>query len=150
MDPATVSPWSSNWIWGLPMIVVTVAFHGFCLGLLHSRGSLFLSKWKGDFLPRRFTAVVMGVTALCVAFLHGLEAKMWAGLYLALGALPDHRTAVLYSLGAMTTFGNANLHLPLHWQLMGVLEASNGWILFGLTTAFMFTIMQSILVKPHS
>jgi len=34
--------------------------------------------------------------------------------------------------------------------LMGVLEASNGWILFGLTTAFMFTIMQSILVKPHS
>jgi len=58
------------------MIVVTVAFHGFCLGLLHSRGSLFLSKWKGDFLPRRFTAVVMGVTALCVAFLHGLEAMM--------------------------------------------------------------------------
>jgi hypothetical protein len=94
--------------------------------------------------------MVMGVTALCVAVLHGLEALMWAGAYLALGALPDHRTAVLYSLGAMTTFGNANLHLALHWQLMGVLEASNGWILFGLTTAFMFTIMQTILGKPRA
>jgi hypothetical protein len=91
----------------------------------------------------------MGVTALCAALLHGIEALMWAVAYLLLGALPDHRAAVLYSLGAMTTFGNADLHLARHWQLMGVLEASNGWILFGLTTAFMFTIMQAILTKPH-
>jgi hypothetical protein len=150
MDPAAVSPWSSNWIWGLPLIVITVAFHGFCLGLLHTRVSKFLSKWQGVFLPRRFIAIVMGVTALCAALLHGIEALMWAVAYLLLGALPNHRIAVLYSLGAMTTFGNADIHLGLHWQLMGVLEASNGWILFGLTTAFMFTIMQSILLKPHS
>jgi hypothetical protein len=25
---------------------------------------------------------------------------------------------------------------------MGALEALNGWILFGLTTAFLFTVMQ--------
>jgi hypothetical protein len=30
---------------------------------------------------------------------------------------------------------------------MGSLEALNGWILFGLTTAFMFTVIQK--VWPH-
>ena len=47
---------------------------------------------------------------------------------------------MLYSLGAMTTFGNHDLALDAQWRLMGSLEALNGWILFGLTTAFLFTV----------
>jgi len=54
----------------------------------------------------------------------------------------DHRSAMLYSLGAMTTYGHASLSLAPAWQRMGVLEALNGWILFGLTTAFLFVIMR--------
>jgi len=54
---------------------------------------------------------------------------------------------MLYSLSAMTTYGHTNIHLELHWQLMGSLEALNGWILFGLTTAFLFTVMYR--VWPH-
>jgi len=49
---------------------------------------------------------------------------------------------MLYSLGAMTTYGHASLSLAPAWQRMGVLEALNGWILFGLTTAFLFVIMR--------
>ena len=51
---------------------------------------------------------------------------------------------MLYSLSAMTSYGHANLYLESHWQLMGALEALNGWILFGLTAAFMFTIIQRV------
>jgi hypothetical protein len=47
---------------------------------------------------------------------------------------------MLYSLGAMTTYGKANLQLEPRWQLMGTLEALDGWILFGLTTAFMLRL----------
>jgi hypothetical protein len=28
--------------------------------------------------------------------------------------------------------------------MMGALEALNGWILFGLTTAFLFTVVQKV------
>jgi hypothetical protein len=61
------------------------------------------------------------------------------------GALPNNRTAMLYSLSAMTTYGHANLFLQDHWQMMGALEALNGMLLFGLTTAFMFGMMQKSL-----
>jgi hypothetical protein len=42
------------------------------------------------------------------------------------------------------TFGSfpINTVLDIHWQMMGALEALNGIILFGLTTAFMFAILQ--------
>ncbi len=42
---------------------------------------------------------------------------------------------MLYSLNAITTYGHSDVHLSGHWQLMGALEALNGMLLFGLTTA---------------
>ena len=88
--------------------------------------------------------VVMGATVLLATLLHGLEGVMWAVAYLVLGALPDARSAMLYSLGSMTTYGHANVFLEDCWQLMGALEALNGIILFGLTTAFLFAGVQRI------
>ena len=32
--------------------------------------------------------------------------------------------------------------LQSHWQMMGALEAVNGVLLFGISTAFIFTVMQ--------
>jgi hypothetical protein len=51
---------------------------------------------------------------------------------------------MLYSLSAMTSYGHANLFLNNRWQLMGALEALNGMLLFGLTTAFLFAMIQRI------
>ena len=51
---------------------------------------------------------------------------------------------MLYSLNAMTSYGHENVNLAQHWQMMGALEALDGWILFGLTTAFLFTVMQRV------
>ena len=60
-----------------------------------------------------------------------------------LGAMADWRDATLYSLSAMTTYGHSG-NLLARWQLMGSLEALNGWIVFGLTTAFLFTVIQEV------
>jgi hypothetical protein len=42
----------------------------------------------------------------------------------------------------MSTRGAAGLTLQRHWQLMGALEAFNGMLLFGVSTAFLFTVAQ--------
>lgn len=81
--------------------------------------------------------------ALLAASLHGIEAMIWAAAYRLIGALPDYNSAALYSLSAMTSYGHANLVLEKRWQLMGALEALNGVLLFGLTTAFLIGIIQS-------
>ena len=50
---------------------------------------------------------------------------------------------MLYSLSAMTSYGHADIYLDRHWQMMGALEALNGMMLFGLTTAFLFSVLSS-------
>jgi hypothetical protein len=42
----------------------------------------------------------------------------------------------------MATRGASGLMLQPHWQMMGALEAADGVLLFGISTAFIFTVMQ--------
>ena len=42
------------------------------------------------------------------------------------------------------SYGHATLFLEEQWQLMGALEALNGMLLFGLTTAFLFAMIQKV------
>jgi hypothetical protein len=130
-------------LWSLPLIVFTVLVHGF--GLVETREhvvgqltSSFGAKWS-----RAGFAAVIAATVLLVTGLHALEGGAWAFAYVALGASPDFRIAALYSLSAMTSYGHAEIFLAPHWQLMGALEALNGMMLFGLTTAFLFSVLSS-------
>ena len=85
---------------------------------------------------------IIGGTALSATLLHGFEAAIWASAYILLGWIKDQKSAMLYSVSAMTTYGHSDIHLHQKWQMMGALEALSGWILFGLTTAFLFTVIQ--------
>ena len=143
-----VSPvnWGANWAYGLPLIVLTVLIHVFGLGLIR-RGTVHAS--SGPIRRRYPTAaftVVMGATTLLATSLHALEAGIWAIAYRVLGALPEGKYAMLYSLNAMTSYGHTGLDLNLgdRWHLLGALEALNGWLLFGLSTAFLFAVMDKI------
>jgi hypothetical protein len=48
------------------------------------------------------------------------------------------------SLNAITSYGHTELNLAPHWRLMGALEALNGWLLFGLTAAFLYGHIQRV------
>ncbi len=134
--------WGIDWIWGLPLIILTVVIHAYGLALVNKRltpktirpGSLHS-------LPVG-SIIIMGGTALWTTILHAFEGGLWAVAYRILGALHDNKSAVLYSLGALTTYGHAAIELEPRWELLGVLEALNGLILFGLTTAFLFNVME--------
>jgi hypothetical protein len=143
MNPMNVG-WVGDWAWSLPLILLTVVIHVFGLALIGERVVDVLSVSEGGRNLRSRFAAVMGATALVATLLHGFEGVIWAVAYRFLSALPDNRSAMLYSLSAMTTFGHANLFLENRWQLMGALEALDGMLLFGLTTAFLFAIMQRV------
>ncbi len=141
--------WNGNWAWSLPLIVVSVVFHTAGLGYISERVVTAMTSLKDH---RNFFLVfnmVMGVTTLAATLLHALEAGMWALAYWLVGALPDGRSALLYSLGAITTYGHEDLYLPSHWRLMGDLEALNGMLLFGLTTAFLYGMIQQVSPSRH-
>jgi MFS superfamily sulfate permease-like transporter len=136
--------WDGNWAWSLPLIVVNVIFHVVGLGFINRRVIEAMSLVKHHRNFNFIFAVVMGVTTLLATLLHAIEAGIWAGMYWVLGAVPDSKSALLYSLNAITTYGHSDLYLAAHWQLMGALEALNGMLLFGLTTAFLYGMIQRV------
>jgi hypothetical protein len=90
-------------------------------------------------------AIVIGTittTGLLLAALHMIEAMLWAVAYLWLDAFGSPEVAILFSVDSITTRGASGLMLPSHRQMMGALEAADGVLLFGISTAFIFTVMQ--------
>jgi hypothetical protein len=136
--------WGLDWLWSIPLIVFTVLFHAIVLSILN-RGVHFLRKADGGTNFRHMVSIVaVGGSALCATLAHGIEAWVWAIAYLLSGAIPNQKAAMEFSLGAMTTFGGNPIILGTGWGLMGSLEALSGWIAFGLTAAFLFTIMRNV------
>ena len=141
---AIQAEWHADWAWGVPMIVLTVVLHVLSLGLINQRGVRLLDQISERRHPMLVFAEAMGTTTLLVTCLHGAEAAIWAVSLRLLGALPDLNSAMLYSLNAITSYGHENLSLRPPWQLLGAIEALNGWLLFGLTTAFLFGMIQNV------
>jgi hypothetical protein len=144
MNPFKVVSWGENWAWSLPLIAVTVGIHVVGLGLITNAVDRLLRRLHGHLGFVSNFAIVVSIAAAAAALLHGIEAAIWAFAYLMLEAFPDSKLAMLFSLGAMTTFGNTDASLPSQWRMMGALEALNGMLLFGLTTAFLFAMIQGV------
>jgi hypothetical protein len=139
--------WGYDWAWGLPVLALTVVAH-VCALVLASEALVRLLPNTNRKQNLRRSVTVLALTALGAATLHGLEAAVWATLYLGIGALTTAQNAMLYSLGAITSYGHVEIFLQDRWKLLGAIEAVNGLILFGLTTAFMFTAIQD--VRSHN
>ena len=135
--------WSSDWAWGMPLLMFTVVFH-VCVFVLIVKALVFKvhSERSARNLAHFFVAIAL--TALCAAALHGLEAAAWAFLYIQVGAMSDLSTSMLYSLSAITSYGHSEVFLEQRWKLLGAIEAMNGLILFGLTTAFLFAAIEEV------
>ena len=136
------------WIAGLSLIALTIA--------MHSTGLVFIMLLLG-WLRKRIvrsnlshrlmvwsTILIVAVTGAALAALHATEAAIWAITYLSIGAMGSWSDAVLYSIDLMTTRGASGLNFAEEWRLMGALEAADGMLLFGISTAFLFAVLQQI------
>jgi hypothetical protein len=135
-----------SWVWGLLLIALTMAIHGTGLVLVALLLEGFLFAGVRDRLTSRNVAItiveVVATVGLLLALLHVFEAGLWAVAYWWLGALKSLGDALLYSVDCISTRGSSGVTLPAKWQLMGALEAVDGMLLFGISTAFIFAIAQ--------
>jgi len=98
-----------------------------------------------DLSLRRALGVMIGTTSalrLLLAVLHGIEAAFWAVAFLWVNALGSPEAAIPYSVDSVSTRGASGLMLNQHWQMMGALEWFDGMLRFGISTAFIFAVMQ--------
>jgi hypothetical protein len=137
---------NTSWMWGVSLIVLTVTIHvtgvvSLALAMIRIRLRLEV-RHLGLLYVMPTVIGVIAVIGLLLTMLHMMEAAIWATSYLWLGVFDSSSNAILYSLGSMTTVGAPGLELPRPRQVMGVLEAANGALLFGISTAYIFGVMQ--------
>ena len=86
---------------------------------------------------------IMGATLLAFAG-HVGEIALWAFALDMTGAVADIGAAIYSSAGSYTTSGS-DIVLPPQWKLMGPFEAVCGMLMFGVSTAFIFAVIQRLI-----
>ena len=76
---------------------------------------------------------------------HLIEIALWAALYVMCGEFADFGTAYYHSAVNYTSLGYGDLIMSPSWKLLGPLETANGMLLFGVSTAMIFAVIQRLV-----
>jgi Ion channel len=90
-----------------------------------------------------FPVVVLAMLATLTA--HLIEIALWAEVFVLCGEFPYFGTAYYHSAVNYTTLGYGDLVMTPHWRFLGPLEAANGMLLFGVSTAMVFALIQWLI-----
>ena len=77
--------------------------------------------------------------------LHGVEIWLYALVYWQTGMLQTLEQSLYFSISAYSTVGETGALLPVGWRIVGVLEAVNGMLLIGWSTAFLFQTLHHLM-----
>ena len=131
---------------GLGMMVLTIIIHA-----LFMVAGAKMAKWRQSHLGKAKTeamkaALLSGLTVwLFLAIV--LEVWLWALLYLyhpLVSTFQDLETAFYFSMVTFTTLGYGDVVLTGQWRILASIQAANGVIIFGWTTALIFYFIQHI------
>jgi hypothetical protein len=90
----------------------------------------------------------VGIVTLAISFAlaaHLVEIALWAVLFTICGEFPDFGTAYYHSAVNYTTLGYGDLLMTPPWRLLGPLEAADGMLMFGVSTALIFALIQRLI-----
>jgi voltage-gated potassium channel Kch len=117
--------------------------------MIHTSVLLVFAKWMLGHLAiiesRRLLthhAALLILVFFIVIVLHLLETALWASFYYWQSLFPDFETSLYFSLTSYTTIGFGDVVLPQKWRLLGAMEGISGVLLCGLSTAFIFAVVN--------
>ena|ERR1700757_1685789 len=80
------------------------------------------------------------------AFLaHLVEIALWAVLFMMCGEFRYFGTALYHSAVNYSTLGYGDVVMSPAWRMLGPIEAANGALLFGVSTAMLFAVIQGLV-----
>jgi hypothetical protein len=91
-------------------------------------------------------AVMMVVTLIMTA-VHLTQIALWAGVFVVCGEIATFDKAFYLAAQDYTALGYGDIVLSERWRLLGPLEAINGLMLFGLSTATVFAVMSRLIMN---
>ena len=91
----------------------------------------------------------LAILALVISFAfvaHLVEIAVWAVLLVVCGEFQEFGTAYYHSAFNYTTLGYGDVLLTPSWRLLGPLEATNGALMFGVSAAMVFAVIQRLVL----
>ena len=132
------------------LIAITIVIHGvgttYWIRYLLARHTVA----GGHFKPAKSMPVIIS-TAIVLIALHLVEIFVWALAYLFV--LPNHElqtmeASLYFSAVTFTTLGYGDITLSSDWRLLSGLQAIDGILLIGWSTAFLFAVLQRTWQLP--
>ena len=129
---------------GVSAVVGTIFIHALALGatikfVRHQRG---LGRAGSSFW------IDVAIVSLALSFAlvaHLIEISLWAGLFVICGEFPEFGTAYYHSAVNYTTLGYGDVIMTAAWRLLGPLEAADGMLMFGVSAAMIFALIQQLV-----
>lgn len=91
------------------------------------------------------TILTLSLVMLFMLFGNFLQMSIWAGLYVVLGEFETFAQALYFSGVTFSTLGYGDLVLSPPRQLLSALEATNGILMFGVSTAVLTAALGDVL-----
>lgn len=128
---------------GALMVLLTTSIHG-----VFTYAGITALRWRLARMERKAhtgkSHLIVSVFVLWMFVAHLIEIGAWAGLYRGLDLFDSMETAYYFSSVTYTTLGYGDIVPEVHWRLLATLEAANGFILFGWTTALVFAVLREL------
>ena len=136
---------------GMFLIVITVMIHAYGSSLWMHYMLATYTRRNGIVVDSKALRVLV-LTAIVLMSLHLLEVFIWASAYrflVPLSEIETLETAFYFSLVTFTSLGFGDVTLGPQWRILSGMEALNGVLLIGWTTAFLYAVLQRIWKFSH-
>jgi carbon starvation protein CstA len=129
---------------GLAALLVSVLAHSAATGLIVNLVAGLLRRGYAGRSVGKNLVIVLVVTLIATAG-HLAQVAIWAATFLACGEFGRFDDAFYHSAVNYTTLGYGDIVMSPRWRLLGPIEALNGVLLFGVSTALMFTVISRLI-----
>ena len=129
---------------GLGPVICTLLIHALAVNVII--GFIRFERRLGRTGASFWIDVAIVALAVSVVFVaHLLEIALWAVLFVICGEFKAFGPAYYHSAVNYTTLGYGDVIMSPSWRLLGPLEAANGMLMFGVTTAMIFALIQWLI-----
>ena len=128
----------------MPTILATIAIHGVAvLSVVH----LVRHEQRLGYAGIRFwrdLLIVSGVVLLAL-LAHLMEIAIWAVVFDFCGEFSHLSMGLYHSAVNYTSLGYGDVVMSAAWRLLGPLETADGMLMFGVSTAMIFAVIERLV-----
>jgi hypothetical protein len=107
-----------------------------------NRGRMGTKFWRDTWLVMR--------TILSAFLAHLIAIALWAGVFVLCGQFSDFDAAYYQSAGNYTSLGSGDILMSPAWRLLAPLETADGVLMFGVSAAMIFAVIQRLVQARYA